>query len=287
MTRFPRFVVWSVLSFYMAPGLHAQPKAREWIPFETIDQSALPIVRATLNGSGGHRLVIDPSFNDFVLDTLVVDGSGLQLAGQGEAMIDYYGKKEKVPVAVLDQLEVGPLSFSMVRTLLVEGEDGTGMGGLRSYGRIGRDLLEPLRITVHYPRRLLFIEASPSEVPEGGATFDNSGRFLLLPVQLSREGLVEEVKFILDAGTSGTLLDRKWATEKGFAAKGAPAVEIPSLRVGGFEATKLRLLLGVMKELPYGGEAVGVIGADVLLGLSVTYDFSRDLVWLVSVKEEA
>ncbi|HLE68970.1 MAG TPA: hypothetical protein VJH87_04765, partial [Vicinamibacteria bacterium] len=160
----------------------------QWIWFETIDQSALPIVRAKLNGSGGHRLVIDPSFNDFVLDTLVVDGSGLKLPAQGQAEIDYYGRKEKVPVVLLEELKVGELAFSMVRTLLVDGEDGTGMGGLRSYGRIGRDLLEPLRLTIHYPRRLLYLESSPAEVPAGGVRFESSGRFLMVPVVLSREG---------------------------------------------------------------------------------------------------
>jgi len=269
-----------------APGGKAQ-----WIRFETIDQSALPIVRAKLNGSGGHRLVIDPSFKDFVLDTLVVDGSGLKLPAQGQAEIDYYGRKEKVPVVVLDELKVAEIEFSNVRTLLIEGEDGTGSGGLRSYGRIGRDLLEPLRLTVHYPRRLLYLESSPAEVPEGGATFESSGRFLTVPVFLSRAGAEtgaeEEVRFILDAGTSGTLLDKKWAAEKGFAPKGANGAEIASLRVGAFEAKNLKVVLGTMKDLPYGGSAVGVIGADVLLGLSVTYDFPRDLIWLVPAKKEA
>jgi len=98
---------------------------------------------------------------------------------------------------------------------------------------------------------------------------------------------MEEVHFILDAGTSGTVLDKKWALEKGFAPKGANGAEIASLRVGEYEAKKLPVMLGVMKELPYGGTAVGVIGADLLLGLSVTYDFPRDLIWLVPAKEEA
>ncbi len=267
--------------------LTAQSAVGEWIGFETIDQSALPIVRVKLNGSGSYRLVLDPSFNDFVLDTLVVEGSGLKLPDQGQAEIDYYGRKEKVPVALLEELKVGELSFSMVRTLLVEGEDGTGMGGLRSYGRIGRDLLEPLRLTVHYPRRLLYLESSPAEVPAGGAPFETSGRFLVVRVALSREGGVEEARFILDAGTSGTVLDKKWAVEKGFAPKNAQGAEIPSLRVGEFEAKKLPVLLGVMKDLPYGGTAVGVIGADLLLKLSVTYDFPRDLIWLVPTTEEA
>jgi hypothetical protein len=223
----------------------------------------------------------------------VVDGSGLKLPAQGQAEIDYYGRKEKVPVVLLEELKVGELAFPMVRTLLIEGEDGTGMGGLRSYGRIGRDLLEPLRLTIHYPRRLLYLESSPAEVPAGGVRFESSGRFLMVPVVLSREaavepvGPVEQVRFILDAGTSGTVLDKKWAVEKGFAPKGANAAEMPSLRVGEFEAKKLPVLLGVMKELPYGGTAVGVIGADLLLGLSVTYDFPRDLIWLVPAKEEA
>jgi hypothetical protein len=265
----------------------AQTEASPWIRFETIDQSALPIVRVKLNGSGGHRVVIDPSFNDFVLDTLVIDGSGLKLASQGQTEIDYYGRKEKVPVALLEELKVGEHAFSMVRAVLVEGEDGTGMGGLRSYGRIGRDLLEPLRLTVHYPRRLLYLESSPPEVPAGGARFETAGRFLMVPVSLSREGAVEEAMFILDAGTSGTVLDKKWAVSNGFAPKGATGAEIAALRVGDFEAKKLPVMLGVMKELPYGGSAIGVIGADLLLGLSVTYDFPRDLIWLVPAKEDA
>jgi hypothetical protein len=294
MTTIRRLAV-AIIALSASADLYSQTASvgqtgqTEWIHFETIDQSALPIVRVKLNGSGGHRLVIDPSFNDFVLDTLVVDGSGLKLAAQGQAEIDYYGRKEKVPIAVLDELRVGELAFSMVRTLLVEGEDGTGMGGLRSYGRIGRDLLEPVRLTVHYPRRLLFLESSPPEVPAGGATFESSGRFLMVPVLLSREGAEEpeQVHFIIDAGTSGTVLDKKWAVEKGFAPKGATGAEIASFRVGSFEAKKLQVALGVMKELPYGGTAVGVIGADLLLGLSVTYDFPRDLIWLVSAKEKA
>ncbi|HEY7818059.1 MAG TPA: hypothetical protein VIG29_07575 [Vicinamibacteria bacterium] len=265
----------------------AQTAASPWIEFETIDQSALPIVRVKLNGSGGHRLVIDPSFNDFVLDTLVVDGSGLKLTSQGQTEIDYYGRKEKVPLALLEELKVGEHAFSMVRTVLVEGEDGTGMGGLRSYGRIGRDLLKPLRLTVHYPRRLLYLESSPSEVPAGSAKFEASGRFLMVPVSLSHDTGAQEAMFIIDAGTSGTVLDKKWAVSKGFAPKGATGAEIASLRVGDFEAKKLPVLLGEMKELPYGGTAVGVIGADLLLDLSVTYDFPRELIWLVPAKEDA
>jgi hypothetical protein len=286
MKTIPRLLAAS-LALSAASDSRAQTTPGQWIAFETIDQSALPIVRVKLNGSGGHRLVIDPSFNDFVLDTLVVDGSGLKLASQGQASIEYYGRKEKVPVAILDELRVGDLAFSMVRTLLVEGEDGTGMGGLRSYGRIGRDLLEPLRLTVHYPRRLLYLEGSPSEVPEGGVPFDSQGRFLTVPVSLSRDAGTDEARFVVDAGTSGTLLDKKWAVERGFAPKGASGAEIPSFRIGDFEAKKLPVYLGEMKELPYAADAVGVIGADLLLGLSVTYDFPRDLIWLVSVKEDA
>jgi hypothetical protein len=258
-----------------------------WIAFETIDQSALPIVRARLNGTSAQRLVLDVGFNDFVLDTLLVDGSGLKLASQGESKeIEYYGKKESVPVAVLERLDVGDLRFNFVRTLLIEGEDGTGMGGIRSYGRIGRDLLEPLRLTVHYPRRLLLLEPSPEgEVPDGGALFQAAGRFLLVPVAISWEGGSETVPFVLDAGTSNTVVDSKWAIERGIAAKGSPTAKLASLHVGGFEKNDAPVLLGEMKALPYQGQPAGVIGADLLLEVSVTYDFARDLIWLVSLNE--
>ncbi len=255
----------------------------EWVKFETIDQSALPIVRARLNGSGGYRIVLDASFKDFVLDTILVDGSGLKLASQGQtATIDFYGKKESVPVAVLGELRIGDLKFSSVRTLLVEGEDGTGSGGLRSYGRIGRDLLEPLRLTVNYPRRLLYLEPSPGEVPAGGVALTTAGRFLVVSAGLSGDGYSEEVPFVIDGGTSSTVIDRKWAAGRGLAQKNAPGATVKNFRIGGFEVEDLPVLMGVMKELPYEGEAVGVIGADLLLRLSVTYDFARDMIWLVS-----
>jgi hypothetical protein len=235
--------------------------------------------------------VLDVGFTDFVLDTLIVDGTGLKLPSAGDQVIDYYGKKEKVPVVALDELKIGGLEFRNVRTLLIEDEDETGRGGLRSYGRIGRDLLEPLRVTVHYPRRLLLLEPSPTnEVPPGAASLSSSGRFLLVPVSLTSEKGSEEVPFILDAGTSTTLIDKKWAAERGLAPKGAAVTKLPRVQVAGYERESLPVVLGEMKVYPYEtfeGRAVGVLGADVLLGLAVTYDFARDLVWFVAPKEDA
>ena len=271
-------------------GLEAELGAQEWIKFETIDQSALPIVRSRLNGMGPHRLVIDVSFKELALDTIIVEGSGMELLSRGEEKeIDYYGRKEKVPVRYLQTLEVGAATFQLVRTLLIEGEDATGMGGLRSYGRIGREVLATLRLTVHYPRRLLLLEPSPSEVPPGGVTYTSAGRFLLIPVRLEREGVTEhvEVNLVLDAGTSNTVLDRRWAADAGFAEKKASQTVIPKFVVGAFSAEDLPVLLGEMHELPYDGQPVGVIGADLLNRISVSYDFARDLVWLKSVEKDA
>ena len=275
-------------------GLEAELEAQEWIKFETIDQSALPIVRSRLNGMGPHPLVIDVSFKELALDTLIVEGSGMELLSRGEEEeIDYYGTKEKVTVAYLQTLELGGATFQLVRTLLIEGEDATGMGGLRSYGRIGRDVLETLRLTVHYPRRLLLLEPSPSEVPPGGVTYTSAGRFLLIPVRLEREGAPEvddvevEVNLVLDAGTSNTVLDRRWAADMGFAEKKASQTVIPNFVVGAFSTEDLPVLLGEMHELPYDGQPVGVIGADLLNRISVSYDFARDLVWLKSVEKDA
>ena len=287
--KLPVAVVLLVGLFWLEAGRYAQG-AQEWIEFETIDQSALPIVRSRLNGMGPHRLVIDVSFKELALDTIIVEGAGMQLVSRGEEEeIDYYGRKEKVPVAYLQTLELGGAKFQLVRTLLIEGEDATGMGGLRSYGRIGRDVLEPLRMTVHYPRRLLLLEPSPSEVPPGGVTYTSAGRFLLVPVRLEREGAMEEVEvnFVLDAGTSSTVLDRRWAADTGFAEKKASHTVIPKLRVGDFSTEGMPVLLGEMHELPYDGQPVGVIGADLLNRISVSYDFARDLVWLKRVEKDA
>ena len=282
MKRFSHLLSVSVLL------LAGPAAAADWVRFELIDQSALPIVRASLNGSGGQRLVLDAGFPDFLLDTTIVEGLGLKLASRGEMTeIDFYGRPERVPVAYLQKLRIGDVDFSTVRTLLIEGEDGTGRGGLRSYGRIGHDVLKPLRLTVHYPRQLLYLEPSPeADVPEGGVSYRSLDRFLLVPVHVRRSGAELTANFIVDAGTSSTLVDRKWAEDNGFAPKKAPEAGIPLLEIGGFRAESVRVLTGDMKELPYEGQPVGVIGADILLGLSVTYDFARELIWLVKVEKE-
>ena len=263
-------------------------RAQDWTEFETIEQSALPIVRAGLNGSEGHRLVLDVGINDLILDTTIVDGIGLKLASPGGVeTIDLYGEPEQVPVAFLQQLKFGDASFEMVKTLLVEGEDGTGSGGLRSYGRIGRDILKPLRMTFHYPRKLFFMEPVPRrDIPPGGVFYETAGRFLLVPVRLERKDVQLEVRFVLDAGSSNSLVDREWAEENGFAEKKVAQAAVTSLEVGGFRTAGAVLILASMNELPYAGQPVGVIGADLLTQVSVTYDFSRDLVWLVEVVAE-
>jgi hypothetical protein len=263
--------------------------AQEWTKFELIETSALPIVRARLNGIGHQRLVLDVGFEDLLLDTLLVDGSGMELISRGEAQeIDFYGKKETVPVSYLQTLEVGDARFELVRTLLIEGEDGTGSGGLRSYGRIGRDILEPLRLTVHYPRQLLLFEPSPaSDVPSGGVTYTAEGRFIYVPVKLGKEdGGYEDATFVLDPGTSGTAVDRKWAVDNKLANKKTPQTDIAFIEIGGFRREQVPVLLADMHALPYDGNPAGVIGSDVMRTLSVTYDFARDLVWLAEVGDD-
>jgi hypothetical protein len=282
--KLPQAVV--LLVALSAPNLHAQ----EWIKFELIDASALPIVRAKINNMGDHRLVLDVGFNDLLLDTLLVDGSGMKLVDNGESQeIQYYGKKEIVPVAYVQSLEINEAKFQLVRTLLIEGEDGTGSGGLRSYGRIGRDILEPLRLTIHYPRQLLLLEPSPDgEVPNGGAAYTTEGRFIFVPVRLHKEDGYEDATFVLDPGSSGSVLDRQWAADtKLVADKKAPQTTIPVLEVGGFRREAMPILLADMQALPYDGNPAGVIGADVLRTISISYDFARDLVWLTDLGDDA
>ena len=263
-------------------------RAQEWIKFELIESSALPIVRAKVNGMGGHRMVLDIGFSDLLLDTLLVDGAGMKLISRGEVQeIDFYGKDEFVPVSYVETLELGNAKFELVRTLLIEGEDGTGSGGLRSYGRIGRDILEPLRLTVHYPRQLLFIEPSPeNDVPEGGVTFTTEGRFIYVPVRLEKQGGYEDATFVLDAGTSGSVVDRRWAADAKLAHKNDAQTDIAVVEIGGFRREQMPMLLADMHALPYDGNPAGVIGSDVLRTISVTYDFARDLVWLTELADD-
>ena len=284
LVKLPKVVV--LLGAMLVSG--AELRAQEWVKFELIESSALPIVRGKVNGMGGHRLVVDVGFQDLLLDTLLVDGAGMKLVSRGEVQeIDFYGKKELVPVSYVQTLEIGKAKFELVRTLLIDGEDGTGSGGLRSYGRIGRDILEPLRLTIHYPRQLLMIEPSPeNDVPEGGVTYTTEGRFIYIPVRLEKEGGYEDATFVLDPGTSGSVLDRNWAADTKLANKKDPQTNIAVVEIGGFRREQMPMLLADMHRLPYNGNPAGVIGADVLRTISVTYDFARDLVWLTELGDD-
>lgn len=285
--KLPKLVV--ILALTLAgEGLVHELRAQDWVEFEMIESSALPIVRARINGMGGHRLVLDVGFNDLVLDTLLVDGAGMQLVSRGEAEeIDYYGRKEIVPVSYVPSLEVGKAKFELVRTLLVDGEDGTGSGGLRSYGRIGRDILEPLRLTIYYPRRLMLLEPSPeNEVPPGSVSYSTEGRFIYVPVRLEKEDGFEDATFVLDPGSSVSVLDRGWAADVKLADKKDPQART-AVEVGGFRRAGVPMLLAEMHALPYGGNPAGILGADVLRTISVTYDFARDLVWLTELEDDA
>ena len=284
LVKLPKVVV--LLGAMLVSG--AELRAQEWVKFELIESSALPIVRGKVNGMGGHRLVVDVGFRDLLLDTLLVDGAGMKLVSRGEVQeIDFYGKKEWVPVSYVQTLEIGKAKFELVRTLLIDGDDGTGSGGLRSYGRIGRDILEPLRLTIHYPRQLLLIEPSPeNDVPEGGVTFASEGRFIYVPVRLEKEGGYEDATFVLDPGTSGTVVDRKWAVDTKLANKEDPQTNIAVVEIGGFRREQMPMLLADMHTLPYDGNPAGVIGSDVLRTISVTYDFARDLVWLTELGDD-
>ena len=269
----------------------AQSLKTGWIPFEMIAQSALPIVRVSLNKSEAYRLVLDPSFKEIVLDMAIVAGRNMSLLNsENEVEIDYYGKKGEVPVAYLDEIAIGDLSFQKVMTLLVEGDDTTTIGGIRSFGRIGRSILEPLRLTVHYPRQLLLFEEAPDEVPSGSVPYVMKGRFMSIPAEVTTPHGPREITVVFDPGASGSVIDRKWAIEQGLAEKDQDRAEIPAIRISGLLVEETTVFLGVMKELPYRDkkekfEPLGLIGADVLLGLSVTYDFSRDLLWLVQVEK--
>ena len=278
-----RLVVACAIVIPASLGFTQEP---EWVSFETTDQTALPIVRARLNGSEGYRLVIDVSFIDNVLDNTLVAGSGMELASRNEQKtIDYYGSEEDVPIAYLSSLSIGNVDFQTVPALIVEGDDTTILGGIRSYGRIGRETLSPLRLTIHYPRGLLLLDRSPPDpVPAGGVTFSSEGRFLQVPVTVTTPVGPKTIPFVFDAGASSTVLDRRWAAKQELAPRGGLTAKIETLTIGGLMEEDMTVPLGDLRELPYGGSPLGILGTDLMRRLSVTFDFPRNLVWLEPVE---
>lgn len=278
-------IVFASLASVPFPAL---AQTSEWIGFETTDQSALPIIRASLNGSEGHRLVMDVSFLDNVLDNTIVAGSGMELASRNEEKtIDYYGRSESVPVAYLTRLSIGDVLFQTVPVLIVEGDDSTVLGGIRSYGRIGRETIKQLRLTIHYPRRLMLFDASPEDIiPPNGESFDAEKRFIELQVSIATPEGVREIPFVYDAGSSTTVLDRRWAAKTGLSKRSSASATLDSLRVGNVHKKEFRIALGDMRELPYPGDPLGIIGTDLIRELSVTFDFPRSMIWLQPIDDD-
>jgi len=293
MTRAPRAV--AIVAGVTLPSLvlFAGPQAPqtsqtktgepEWIRMDTVPGLAVPIVRARLNGSEGYPFLIDPSVPEVLLDNTLVAGSGMELANRGELQeIDYFGEKEKVSVVYLTALEIGGVSAQGVKGLIVEGDDLARSLGTASYGRIGKDFLEPFRVTIHYPRQLLLLEPSPegADVPAGGVFFDRDLAGVYVETLLNKSATAT---FIIDPSVAICLLDRGWARDAKLAEGDDRSVVLDSLQVGGFSASGVPVQLVDMKNLPYRDRPVGVLGASLLLQLSVTYDFSRGLIWLRSL----
>jgi len=258
----------------------AKTAAPEWIRFDTVSDLAVPIVSVRLNGSEGYPFLLDLSISEVLLDNTLVAGSGMELASRNEVQeIDYFGSKEEVPVVYLATLEIGRVGASGVRALIIEADDLTRIQGIPSYGRIGREFLEPFRLTVHYPRALLLLEPVPegADVPAGGVFFDKD----LPGVQV--ETVVNDslsTTFVVDPSSSVSFLDANWARQQQLADKEATMIELTSLRVGGFTAWRVPVRLVEMEKLPYPGQPVGVLGSSLLRHLAVTYDFTRGLIWL-------
>lgn len=267
------------LASVMAGGGQGPASKPKWTPFETASESAIPIVGARLNRGEAYRLALDISVSEVMLDEFLVDGTGMKLEKKGETTeIEYYGKKEKVPVAYLETLEVGGVARRGIRTLLIKGDDLGARDGMPTYGRIGASFLEPFRLTVHYPRKLFYLEPSPDgDVPPGGAGFSIEEHYVTVDAEVN-DSLVG--RFVIDPAASITMLDKKWARKNGLAEKDAHRVDLASFRLGDFTVRNVAAILADMKKMPYKSRPVGVIGASLLETTAVTYDFPRSLVWL-------
>jgi len=261
-----------------APG--ARSAAPEWVRFETIPDLAVPLVAARLNGSQGYPFLLDLAIPEVLLDNTLIAGSGMELANRGEVQeIDYFGDKESVPVVYLARLEIGTVGAQGVKGLIIEGDDLARSQGIPSYGRIGRDFLEPFRLTIHYPRQLLLLEPSPegADVPAGGVFFDKALQGVHVETVVNQK---LSTTFIVDPSVAICLLDRDWARDQKLAEGDDKVILLESFAVGGFTTSRVPVQLVEMERLPYPGRPLGVLGASLLRQLSVTYDFSRGLVWL-------
>ncbi len=251
----------------------------QWTKFESIEQSGIPIVLARLNGSEGYRLALDFSVASVLLDEFLIAGTGMELVNRGEIEeIDYYGSEEEVEVKYLDSLILGGIEKRGVKALIIKGDDLGSGAGIPIYGRVGRNFLESLRLTVYYSRNLFLLEPSPEgDVPPGGARFELNERAFEVDAEVNG---VHSVRFIVDPGASFTMLEKKWAIEHGLATKKSHRVDLASIQVGGFLGEEIPAILEEKKKLPYEGEIAGVIGASLLVELAMTYDFPRNLLWL-------
>lgn len=275
-------------------------RAQDAPSFATSDQrQGLLTVPVTINGRGPYAFAIDSAANTSVIarDLAV----GLALPDAGEVTMHTLVAGERAPTVRADQVRTGALDARGVR-LVVTGRQGLlGVDGL-----LGTDLLNGLRLVLHFGRRtrvdvtrprrwgdyagngqrlsaesastgeqrfngLLMIDAKARRVP-CKVIIDTGAKVTVINTALARQGGAQPL--ILPGGTN--LSQVLSPTGRNAAAE---AMVLPELRLGGIRLTHIPVLVGDFHTFDIWGLAdqpAALLGVN-LLGLfqTVIIDLKR------------
>ena len=174
-----------------------------------VERYGKPYVMVTINGRGPYRFIIDTGTGgDALITPQLAEELGLPVVGQATLSDPSKQGERKVPIALLDSLEVAGVQFTGVRALEHPffSEAGT------CQGMLGFTLFRDYLLTLDFPNRRVTL--SNSELaPDGGKSVIPFRMPLGVPLaMLQLDGINGPVEAQLDSGGGGLVLPERIAT---------------------------------------------------------------------------
>jgi len=246
----------------------------------TTDRAGRIVTPVLLNGRGPLRFILDTGANRSAISMSVAQALGVGASGQEFINVHGVTGLARVPVALIDQMQVGTLALENLRLPILQDEVFAGADGI-----LGIDSLQDARVEINFSEGRVVVSKSTGRRARSG--------YLLVRAQLHEGGLLlvhgkvgrVPVKVILDTGAErsmGNLPLLKALQDAAAVAQrtrgatvigatpgdvAATAMRTPLVAIG--EATLKDLIvtfgdLHVFQVWGLGGEPALVVGMDLL-----------------------
>jgi len=174
-----------------------------------VERYGKPYVMVTINGRGPYRFIIDTGTGgDALVTPQLAEELGLPTVGQATLSDPSKQGERKVPIVLLQSLEVAGVQFPAVRALEHPffSEAGT------CQGLLGFTLFRDYMLTLDFPNRRVTL-SNNELAPDGGKSVIPFRMPLGVPLaKLNLDGVNDPVEAQLDSGGGGLVLPEKLAT---------------------------------------------------------------------------